>query len=133
MRKKAVEISQGFPYLMQLVGHYITVYANDCGKISQSSFESALKAANDDFENGLCKTTLNALSEKDVAFLSALAEMPDDSVKISALREKMKIRPDYAQQYKKRLLDAGVIEQPRRGEVSFTMPLLKEYLQKKPL
>ena len=32
------------------------------------------------------------------------------------------------QPYRKRLLDAGVIESPRRGELVFAVPYLKDYL-----
>lgn len=37
---------------------------------------------------------------------------------------------DYAQKYRRRLIDAGVIEAPRRGEVSFAVPYLGDYLRK---
>ena len=35
---------------------------------------------------------------------------------------------DYAQRPRRRLIDAGVIEEPRRGEVAFAVPYLAEYL-----
>lgn len=44
--------------------------------------------------------------------------------------ERMKVTPDYAQKYRKRLIDAGVIEAPRRGYVSFAVPYLADYLRR---
>ena len=35
----------------------------------------------------------------------------------------------YVQLYKKRLIGSGVIEQPRRGKVSFAVAYLKDYLK----
>lgn len=43
---------------------------------------------------------------------------------------RMGVTSDYAQQYRKRLIGAGVIEAPRRGEVSFAVPYLSDYLRK---
>ena len=46
------------------------------------------------------------------------------------IAKKLGVSADYAQQYKRRLIDAGVIEQVRRGEVAYSLPLLAEYLDK---
>lgn len=37
---------------------------------------------------------------------------------------------DYAQKYRKRLIDAGVIEAARRGFVAFAVPYLREHLRR---
>lgn len=43
--------------------------------------------------------------------------------------QRMGVKSDYAQKYRRRLIDAGVIEAPRRGEVSFAVPYLADYLR----
>ena len=40
----------------------------------------------------------------------------------------MSVTPDYAQKYRRRLIDAGVIEQARRGYVRFAVPYMADYL-----
>ena len=43
--------------------------------------------------------------------------------------ERMGVTSDYAQKYRRRLIDAGVIESPRRGYVAFAVPYLADYLR----
>ena len=43
---------------------------------------------------------------------------------------RMDVTPDYAQKYRKRLMDAGVVEASSRGSVAFAVPYLADYLRK---
>lgn len=45
------------------------------------------------------------------------------------IAERMGATSDYAQKYRRRLLDAGVIERARRGYVRFAVPYLADYLR----
>ena len=58
----------------------------------------------------MCETTLAALSDQDVAFLSAMTDDEDAVSRISDVAKRMSVTPDYAQKYRRRLIDAGVIE-----------------------
>lgn len=118
----------GSPYMLQLVGYNVCLYANDDGSIDGSLVQSALQASKNDFENDVCKTTLAALSDQDIAFLEAMV-LDEDMSKMADISKRMKVTPDYAQKYRKRLIDAGVIEAPRRGYVSFAVPYLADYLR----
>ena len=40
----------------------------------------------------------------------------------------MGVTVDYAQKYRKRLIDGGVIESAGRGYVGFAVPYLRDYL-----
>ena len=127
--QKAAAEAQGSPYLMQLIGHYITLTAPDNLTITNKTFSSALRMAKDDFINDICQTSLASLSEKDLAFLSAMSQDAKES-KIEDIARRMSVSASYVQTYKRRLLQSGVIESPRRGVVRFTIPYLKEYLSK---
>ena len=128
-RSIVTEKTEGSPYLMQLIGHNITQYTNEDGSITESSLHRAIELAQNSYMTDICSATINGLSEKDLVFL--LAMLPGQrSVKISEIRDKMQITPDYAQAYKRRLIDAGVIVQGKRGEVEFSLPLLANYLEK---
>ena len=125
---EAAKVSAGSPYLMQLIGHYITITANDAGEISDAEFSEALNYAKAEFLNDVCRTSLEPLSEKDVELLKAMSEDESHS-EISALSERMGVSQEYIQQYKRRLIQAGMIRQPRRGIICFAVPYLKDYLQ----
>ena len=128
-RRKAAEATQGSPYLLQLIGHYLVAYASDDGSLGGDGFAEALAVAQRDFENDVCKTSLVSLSDKDVAFLEAMACDADSST-MADIALRMCVTPDYAQKYRKRLIDAGIIEQSGRGKVAFAVPYLKSYLQR---
>ncbi len=113
--------------MMQLVGHYLVLGADRDTTVSDAQFEKAIQTAKTDFMNDICETTLAPLSEKDVAFLAAMA-ISGETAKISDIISSLKWTNSAAQTYKKRLSQAGVINQPRRGVVQFAVPYLRDYL-----
>lgn len=50
--------------------------------------------------------------------------------RIADIAARMGVTQDYAQKYRRRLLDAGVIEQVRRGYVRYAVPYLDSYLRR---
>ena len=128
MIKEAAEASEGSPFMMQLIGHYITLYSNEEGKVETDDLRRGLDRARNDFTNDICKTILNELSEKDIEYLQAMSE-DDKGSEISAVRGRLGISEAYVQTYKRRLIQAGVIRQVRRGVVEFAVPYLQEYLR----
>ncbi len=129
LRRKAVEATAGSPYMLQLVGHYMAVYAQDDGTAEEQQVDQAILAARHDFQTDVCETTLAALSDKDAEFLIAMSQDASES-RISEVAERMSVSVDYAQKYRRRLIDAGVIRASGRGRVSFAVPYLADYLRK---
>ena len=113
---------------MQLIGHYLVAYAED-GTVTEESFGEALESARDEFENDVCATTLAALSAKDCAYLLSMAKI-GGVCRTADVAARMGVSADYGQQYRRRLLDAGVIEAPRKGSVRFAIPYLEDYLRR---
>ena len=128
MRAIASQHSNGSPYLMQLIGHHIAIRTDEGGELTQDAFEHALKASDYDFKRGVCQTTLASLSDQDVTFLKAMA-FDSEKSSMSSISERMDVTSDYAQKYRKRLIDAGIIEAAGRGYVRFCIPLIQEYLK----
>ncbi len=115
--------------MLQLIGYNI---ANRCQAgeyVTPEQVDGAIEASKADFENDVCETTLAALSDQDVAFLDAMTDDKDGVSRISNVAERMSVTPDYAQKYRRRLIDAGVIEQARRGYVRFAVPYMADYLR----
>lgn len=54
----------------------------------------------------------------------------DRSSGVGEVAERMGVTYDYAQKYRRRLIDAGVIEPAGRGRVAFCVPLLAEHLRR---
>ena len=121
--------SDGFAYMVQLVGFRAWAAASQSRTISSERARVGAEQARKDFIFGVVKRTCQELSDGDLAFLEAM--LPDHGApsKVSDVASRMGKTPNYARVYRQRLLDAGVISVPRRGSVSFELPLLREYLE----
>ncbi|MEC4174880.1 AAA family ATPase [Adlercreutzia sp. R7] len=129
LRRHAAGFTAGSPYMLQLVGHNVVRYALPDGEVDESCLADALATSQIDFENDICRTTLAALSEKDIEFLSALAQDGEEA-SMADIAERMLVTPDYAQKYRKRLIDSGIIEAAGRGRVRMAVPYLANHLRK---
>lgn len=119
---------EGSPYLLQLIGYNLVKYTSEDGVVSEDIIQEALKTSSEEFEEDVCKTTLAALSDQDSAFLKAMVQVGLPA-KVSDIAEVMGVTTDYAQKYRKRLIDSGTIMSSRRGYVEFDIPFLESYLK----
>ncbi|MBQ6770720.1 MAG: hypothetical protein IJP44_07075 [Bacteroidales bacterium] len=129
MLDKAAALTRGFPYLMQLVGYYLTHYAQMKGVVDETIMAKAEKSALGDLEDNVFRPVLAPLSDNDRVFLKAMAQCGDTAT-IAALQLELGNDGPAIQPYRKRLIDSGVIESPRRGELVFAVPYLSDYLRK---
>ncbi|MBM6778779.1 AAA family ATPase [Collinsella tanakaei] len=128
-RHLLAEKTGGSPYMLQLVGHNVVTRADEDGAIDDDSVRDALEMAQRDYECDVCSTTLSALSDRDRDFLECMVDDEGES-RIANIAARMGVTQDYAQKYRRRLLDAGVIEQVRRGYVRYAVPYLDSYLRR---
>ena len=124
---RAALATRGFPYLMQLIGYYVIQFTPDGGTVDAAIMEKAEKSAMGDMENNVFKPILSPLSDNDKIFLKAMARQ-GETVSTAELQAALGKKGPALQPYRKRLLEAGVIEAPRRGELVFAVPYLSEYL-----
>ena len=124
---KAAEQTGGSPYMMQLIGHYLVVSASDDGELSPSGYENAITIAKKEFIDDICKTTISPLSERDMDFLLAMSK-DEAETSMKDICDRLEVGSAYANRYKLRLIQSGVIVQRRRGYVEFAVPYLKDYL-----
>lgn len=89
----------------------------------------AEKAAMNYLEDNVFKPILAPLSDNDRLFLRTMARC-GETITTAKLHSKLGKKGQALQTYRKRLLDAGVIAAPRRGELVFTVPYFAEFLLK---
>lgn len=126
---RAALSTRGFPYLMQLIGYYVIQYTPTHGVVTDAIMDKAEKAALGDMDKNVFEPILNPLSDNDKLFLTALARC-GETVTTAKLQAELGPQGPAIQPYRKRLIEAGVIESPRRGELVFAVPYLTEYLLK---
>ena len=126
-RMRAAKAAEGSPYRMQLIGHYMTRYAGENGHISGKQLTKALQMAEEDFKNGVCIAIAEALTGMERLFIASLS--PEGNTPVKLIAERMQASPDSVNNYRRRLLDAGIIISPARGEVRCAIPLLVEFIK----
>ena len=124
---RAAAEAKGLPYLMQLIGYYLVQYSRDAGVIDEASFRQATKSSMSDLDENVFVPVMAPLSNNDRIFLEAMAECGEMAT-TAEIQQKLGDGGPAMQPYRKRLIDAGVIEAPRRGELVFAVPHLREYL-----
>jgi hypothetical protein len=127
MIDRAASSTRGFPYLMQLIGYYVIQYASQGGVLTNSIMDRVETAAMGDLEDNVFKPILAPLSDNDRIFLKALARCGETAT-TAKLQEALGAKGPAIQPYRKRLIEVGIIEAPRRGELVFAVPYLAEYL-----
>lgn len=127
--KKAADATGGFPYMMQLIGYYIVKNAAE-NVVTEEIVDTAVSLASDDMGDNVFEPILKPLSDNDLKFIYAMSEDEGES-RMSDICKRMKKSNSYVQPYRARLIDAGIIESPRSGRVSFAVPYLSDYLKEK--
>ena len=125
---KAAQAIEGFPFMLQLVGYYSWDFSNT-ETISQNDIELGIKTAKEDMEDRILEAALAELSNRDLDFLQAMLKDSKAS-RTTDIAKRISMTTGNISTYKKRLLEQGVIEEARRGEVKFALPYLRDYLPK---
>jgi len=126
--EEIVKATKGYPYQLQLIGYYILKYSEGTAEIDDQIADLSIRSAKHDMIDNVLVTVLTPLSDNDIAFLKAMSKDKGFS-KVSDIRNRLKRTDSYVQQYRRRLIDAGVIASQRRGDVEYAVPYLGEYLR----
>lgn len=127
--KLAVKESDGFPYMIQLVGYKMLEQHPETKDISYQDVESGAREAKRNMEDSIYRTTLRELSNGDISYLMAMLE-DDGPSSTTDIAKRLNKQPGYAAQYRRRLLESGVLRSEKRGVVTFDLPGFKEFLKR---
>jgi nicotinamide riboside transporter PnuC len=115
----------GYPFMIQLVGYYVWRKTNE--KVERKDILAGIEMAKERLNVLVFEASLGDLSEKDLAFLHAMASF-NTLVSTADIQRKMKVSQGYIQQYRLRLLETELIYSPAYGKLDFSIPYLKEFL-----
>lgn len=129
---KAASATGGYPFLIQLIGYFLWREAEKGnGQLSPGAVDRAIAAGVRRNERVVIEAALAAASAKDREFLHARSI--DDGPSITAdIIHRTGSRPTLIAKYRKRLLDAGLIESTGHGKLNYAIPGLREFLRKNP-
>ncbi len=125
----AADAIAGFPYMLQLVGYHAWEEAGG-EVVGIEGFQNAIEISRREMNSRVFAATLAELSASDVLFLRAMLVDEGDSA-IADVCERLQWSSSQVAQYRRRLMDAGVIGRRARGVVGFELPFFREYLQER--
>lgn len=123
-----VDATQGYPFLIQLVGSHCWRVRPDAAEITVEDATSGATSARRRLGSLVHEPALDAASDVDKSFLLAMAKDHGPS-KTSDVAERLGVKKEYAGMYRQRLIDAELISAVRRGYVDFSVPYLRDYLR----
>lgn len=123
----AGRISQGYPYLIQLVGAYAWEQAGAGDIIEELDVRQAVPRVIASMVRNVHQPALRGMSGQKMAYLQAMAEDEGPS-KVADVVERMGKSPQYAGVYRNRLIADGMIRPAGYGLVEFALPYLREAL-----
>ena len=124
---RAVEASQGYPYLVQIIGQYAWEAEPRSPVITLDHVAGALPHAIRDLGTNVHQVALNDLSDRDRDYLRAMLH-DEGASEVSDILERLGVNHSYASRYRHRLIVAGMIQPAGRGRVAYALPYLRDYL-----
>ncbi|WP_206214405.1 ATP-binding protein [Adlercreutzia sp. ZJ141] len=128
--KRAVASIGGFPYMLQLVGYRAWEASPDSSFLSIADVDTGISHARIDMRRKIFDTTFKELSKGDVRFLAAMLE-DEGASELADIARRMGKKSNYASEYKRRLIEQGVIADRGQGLVRIEIPLFKDYLKER--
>lgn len=123
----AVAATEGYPFMIQLVGYNVWRCAVD-GHVGMDEAGKGIDRARRRLGNLVHATSLSDLSDVDKTFLVKMAQ-DDGPSSIADIADRMSVGKNYVSVYRQRLIDAGVIRSAGTGRIEFTLPGLRDYLR----
>lgn len=123
----AADAIDGFPYMFQLVGYRSWNAAGIHPSITLEHIQEGAQRAREELEDRVLTATYAELSPGDREFALAMAQ-DNGMTKQSDLTQRLGKSSGYVSSYKKRLIAAGVVEEPHRGMLRFALPGFREFV-----
>lgn len=126
----ATKASEGFPYLMQLVGFQSWNRNPDTPEITERDVSLGSAIALRNFTERVLDATYYDLSPKDLRFLQAMLADEHES-RLSDIAARLETTSNYTSTYKRRLIEQGVIGERGPSYVTFELPGFRDYINNK--
>ena len=124
--EKAAHITEGYPYLFQLIGYYLWEYLKSGNSYENILDEVMIIVKGKMFQN-VHRLLFRELSAGDREFVFAMAVDKNGS-KFADIISRTGKSKNHLSTYRIRLIDHGYIKAVGHGEVAFCLPFTREFL-----
>ena len=124
----AAKATGGYPFLIQLVGYQIWRRSPQVTEIGTTDVEQGVTDALRRMGSQVHEPALAELSAIDRTYLIAMAQDEGPS-STGDIADRLGVTASYAGVYRRRLLDAQMIESHGYGRVTFALPYMREFIR----
>lgn len=134
---RAAQVSEGYPYMIQLVGYYMWQAAQTEGsaEITAQHLKIGTADALLAFDDAVCEPILHELTASERQLLEAIAQVstPQEAggATVAQLVAQTGRSRSWVNKYRMSLLAQNVIESPERGVLGISVPHLSDFLVKR--
>ena len=127
----AARATDGYPYMVQLVGYYMWRSAQARGSVAieLEDVERGIEDATLAFGDAVCAPILDGLTGAQRLFVEGVAEDDPEPTFVSSLAERLGRSQAWVSKYRASLIKERVIEPVGRGYVRLATPHLAEYVR----
>ena len=129
---RAARLTDGYPYLIQLVGYYMWQSANRAkrGFISEADVQSGFEDAMLAFGDAVCAPALDGIPAGARVFVEAMAQDAPGPSRVGDIADRTGKSRSWVNKYRALLINKRVIKPAGYGEVEFAIPHLGEYVER---
>lgn len=120
--------TEGYPFLIQLVGSYCWRANREAETISLEDAAKGVADARRRLGSLVHAPALAESSDIDKSFLLAMSE-DDGPSRMADIRQRLEVSSQYASIYRLRLIETELIKPAGHGRVDFTLPYLRDYIR----
>jgi len=122
----AAHSTQGFPYLIQLIGYYL--WENITKPFDGDAFDQTLIESKARLFKNVHQLVFDNLSNMERDFVFSMIQDIGES-KIKDILNRLGKDKNYITQYRTRLITKGVVKASGHGKLVFTFPYMREFLE----
>lgn len=129
----AARLTEGYPYMIQLIGYYMWQSAQRGGrsKITEADVGHGYADALLAFGDAVCAPALDEVSAAARKFLYAMAQDGSNPSRVSAISERLGKSRSWVNKYRELLIREKLIRPAGHGLVEFAIPNLGTYLEQR--
>lgn len=130
---KAAQASDGYPYMVQLVGYYMwqSAQRRHSSKITSGDVDAGIADAQMAFDDAVCAPALDGLKSPELKFLQAMAVDVPDATAVSDIELRTGRSRSWVNKYRAALIKDQVVRTAGHGKLAIAVPHLGEYLKKR--
>jgi hypothetical protein len=127
---RLAEASAGYPFMVQLVGYHTWqgTQRRSASSVEMRDVERGIAVARRSFDSMVIEPALRQLPKGQLTYLLAMAHAGEGPVASGTVAQLLGKQANQVSTHRKRLIEANVIEPAGFGNVTFTIPCMRDWL-----